>query len=562
MKRFFALFAALIGLLFGQIALAENIDSFDVDAVLGSDRVLDVTETIKYDFGNSSHHGIFRLIPETYQRNGAQYRLRLDFIGAALDGNPVESKVTYEGDNIRIRLGDPDRTITGSHVYTIHYATNRAVNDFPDDQQAELYWNVTGNGWEVPINASTFTLKGPSEPSKTICYTGVYGSTEQNCTQTASGQTLTFKSGPLGGYEGMTIAVRYPDSVIRAQSLSDKLANFIEDNLWLFFPVLVFVGMFVIWYKYGKDPRGRGTVIALYEEPRGLSPLEMSALQEENISPRAISATLVDLARRGYAKMKFEGDQEGGWFKKASKIYYVRGKEADSSLKEFERTIYNGIFEDGDEIDLSERNTTFYKSITKARAQAFAGLKQGGWYQNSPASVRAIWIGIAVGFGWLLYIVASANGALYAMSAVLSGFIIAGFGWQMPKVTREGAVVREEIEGFRRFLSVTETKRLEFTDAPSKKPEQFARFLPAAVTFGVEKQWAGQFADMQLPQPDYMQGHLNGWTAYNIASAVDRFHDSSASHLYAPPSSAGSGGSGFSGGGSGGGFGGGGGGSW
>ncbi|MCC7522423.1 DUF2207 domain-containing protein [Candidatus Uhrbacteria bacterium] len=542
---------------------AEAINAFNVSAKLGSDRSLVITETIEYDFGNSSRRGIFRLIPERYQRSGGAYRLNLQFLGATMDGGSVESSLSHEDGNLRIRLGSEDVYITGKHVYTISYRTDRAINDFPEEGVRELYWNVTGNGWEVPIKSASFDLEGPGEPSDLVCFTGYFGNPEQACEIVAAGSSIQAAAlRALSSGEGLTVAIRFPESVISPLSTSDRVWQFIQDNLWLFIPVLVFAIMYAIWWTHGRDPRGRGTVIPHYEEPSALSPMEMSALLDQSISSKAVTAAILDIARRGYAVLVFEGDQTGGWFKKKGKMILKKVKDADNGLKKFERTLYNGLFEDGDEVDISERNEGFYAELQRAREQVFEGLKEKKLFLRLPASIRTIWMVVAIIVAAFLFIFTIDLGELNMISSVLSGLIIGGFGWFMPKLTQAGAVLREEIEGFKRFLSVTETQRLAFTDAPEKKPEQFARFLPAAVAFGVENQWAGQFANMMLPAPSYMTGSVNGWNAANFANAADSFHSTTSSSMYAAPSSGGSGGSGFSGGGSGGGFGGGGGGSW
>ncbi len=119
------------------------------------------------------------------------------------------------------------------------------------------------------------------------------------------------------------------------------------------------------------------------------------------------------------------------------------------------------------------------------------------------------------------------------------------------------------MEGFKWFLSVTEKDRLAFHNAPKLKPEQFHAFLPAAIVFGVENQWAGQFKSLDVPPPDYATGAvLTNCNALNFANSLGTLNTAAAASAYAAPASAGSGGSGFGGGAAGGGGGGGGGGSW
>jgi uncharacterized membrane protein YgcG len=542
---------------------AETITDFHVEAKLDADRNLSITEYIDYDFGVLQKHGIYRDIPERYSRNGANFDLHFNFGNSLQDGKFATQKITREGEYRRIRVGDEDATITGKHEYTFAYSTIRAVNDFPADHEREIYWNVTGNAWPVSIAKAGIRIELPAPPTKVICFTGVYGSTAQDCDINTQGSTITIRArGPLAPGEGLTFAARLPDTAMREIGLSEQVVFFIQDNLWVFTPLIVLIAMFFFWWKYGRDPKGRGTIIAEYEEPEALPPGLQISLLEQHVPSKAISATLLDLARRGYAKVRFEGDpNEKGWFKPKAKIYYEKIKEP-VGLVAFERTIFDGVFSDGDSVDLSERHESFWQELQKARKQIFDDLREKKYFGADPSVIRFIWIGLAIGCIVIGFFLIPVFGELFIVSGILSGFIIMLFGWHMPRVTKEGAIMVERVEGFKKFLSVTEKDRLAFTDAPAKRPDQFARFLPAAVAFGVEDQWAEHFANLQLPKPSYVDGNVNSWSAASYAHAMSSFHHSSSSSMYSAPSSSGSGGSGFSGGGSGGGGGGGGGGSW
>ena len=135
----------------------------------------------------------------------------------------------------------------------------------------------------------------------------------------------------------------------------------------------------------------------------------------------------------------------------------------------------------------------------------------------------------------------------------------------MPRKTKKGAEAHEKILGFKWFLSVTEKDRLKFHNAPAKSPKEFEEFLPYAMVLGVEKEWAGQFADLYLTPPEWFAGSSS--SAFGALYMVNALHAMSANFgsvaVSRPGGGAGSGSSGFGGGGfSGGGFGGGGGGSW
>ncbi len=544
---------------------SEQVITFQTIATLKADRTLRVTEKIAYDFGKNEKHGIFRTIPTRYERSGGAYKLRLEIESVRMDEQSVPYVVESKSPDFYVRIGDPDKTITGIHMYEITYTTDRAVNFF--DGEAELYWNVTGHDWDVPIQNASLSIVGPegynANSEQAICFTGVYGSTEQDCEVFTQANTALFAgSRALNPGEGLTIAIRFPEGVIVAPTITERLMQIISDNWILGLPLVVFAYMFYTWRKKGKDPKGKGTVVPQYDPMRGLAPMEMMGLKNQSIDHKAITATMLDLARRGYMKIEFS-DKEGLFGKKKQDYAFLKQKEADNTLQSFERTILDGIFGGKDRVDLKDLKGTFYKDIAKAKEQAFKSLRTKKLFGKNPNTVRATYIVFAVvvaGFGfWFLPLFGFGGLSMFAL--IVSGIIIAVFGWFMPSKTKEGAVALEEVEGFKWFLSVTEKDRMSFHNAPQVRPEKFHEFLPYAIAFGVEAAWAKQFEGIDVPPPDYATG-ITSWNTMNFANSMHAFDAQAASTAFTPPSSAGSGGSGFSGGGGGGGFGGGGGGSW
>lgn len=533
----------------------ERITHFNVSATIGKDRKVTVEETIEYDFGDNQRHGIYRYIPTGYERNGAKYYLLLDLESVTQDGKPAKYEKSFGLDKVNIKIGDADKYLTGKHTYVIRYSSKRALNEFPTDDAIEWYWNVTGNGWEVPILASTLQLRGPAEEKDAICFTGIYGSTEKACAISQVKDVHEVRiTRPLEAGEGFTIAYRFPLNSVDPISTSDKIWFWLIDNAWAATPFVVFAIMYAIWFFKGRDPKGRGTIIAQYEEPRGMNALQMAGTLNESIPSRAVTALILDLARRGYLHVEYEGE-------KNKKMFLVKDREADSRMDQSEKDLFEGIFSGNDRVDTSKGVDDLYEAVEKSRSYTMTYLKELGIYPQNPGVVRGLWYTAAFIVPFLLVMGGTLLfGPFMIVSGIVSSIIMMIFAHFMPRVTREGAIVREEILGFKKFLSVTEEKRLAFSDAPEKKPEQFARFLPAAVAFGVEKKWANQFADMQVPAPSYIHGYNN----FNTNSFVNTVHamESDMAGSYSPPSTSGSGGSGFSGGGSGGGGGGGGGGSW
>jgi uncharacterized membrane protein len=146
--------------------------------------------------------------------------------------------------------------------------------------------------------------------------------------------------------------------------------------------------------------------------------------------------------------------------------------------------------------------------------------------------------------------------APFLIAAVLSGMIIAGFGWFMPARTVAGVKALAGVLGFENFLTHVEKDRMEKI---AQTPETFEKFLPYAMALGVEKKWVGAFKDIYTTPPSWYQGgyYGGGFQTLLFVNSLDMMTMRAGSVMASAPRS--SGGSGFGGGGSsGGGFGGGG----
>lgn len=547
----------------GLASAAEVIRDFSVTVKPDGGRRLVFEESIEYDFGEASRHGIFRYIPETYDRNGGTYNYHLEVIGVWRDGQAEPYAVSRSGGNVDIKIGDADRTITGAHVYVIRYATDRAINFF--DTHSELYWNVTGNGWQVPIEKVSidFGYLDAIQPEnvRTDCFTGVYGSTQKDCDVADGPNGAGFTSRRvLQPSEGLTVVWGFEGGQnFPAPTFWEKAKMLLADNFVLFLPFIVFAFMFWRWWTKGKDAK-LNTVIPEYEAPRKFTPAMVgAAMTSATVPDRTVTATIIDLARRGYLKIKF--GEKKGLFGTSQTFTFVKQVGDEAALRDYEKTVLIGLFKSGDEQSVDGlKDGKFYTTVSSFRNQVTKHINALKLFDKNPTLVRTGYIVAAAAVVFVGF--AMSGNALGSFSAVVSGIIVAVFGWVMPRRTSEGTQVLTDIEGFKWFLSVTEKDRMDFHNAPERTPEQFQALLPYAIVFGVENKWAAQFASMHLPPPDWATGNVSSMNTVLLASSLSSLHSAASSAAFSPPSSAGSGGSGFSGGGSGGGGGGGGGGSW
>jgi len=532
----------------------ERIRSFSTSIEIQKSGKIHVTEKILYDFNSNYRHGIYRDIPQiVYRENNNKYVLKYDRLSVTDEnGKHYRNSTSYLQEHLRLKIGDPDRTISGAHTYVISYEVSGALNYLTD--HTELYWNSTGDQWDVPIDSAQTTVVLPKNISgmhlKLACYTGSLGSSESSCTASSEANVETFNSKrPLLAKEGMTVVVGFPNGIV-ATLQAEKFIPFSERwygrliigavfLLALLWYIVYPVWIVVKWFRYGKDPRPfEGEVRAWFDPPktekgRALTPAETGSLIDERVDGRDVSAVFVDLARRGYLKME----------ERKKKDFYLMQTNTFSksdSLQPFEKKLLDELFKSEKVVQV--KTAKLYSLIQSIKSTVYTTMVEDGFFAKNPNNTRTFYIVVAL-LGLMTFNIQ------LALVCVL-------FGIHMAQKTQAGANAAAVARSLKNFLG-TQERQLTFQ---ASKQMMFERLLPFAVAFGVEKIWAERFKDIHLKQPAWYSG--TGTGAFNSAAFVSSLDSSlkSVSVAGQPPHS--SSGSGFSGGFSGGGGGGGGGGSW
>ncbi|WP_369796726.1 DUF2207 domain-containing protein [Cellulomonas sp. URHE0023] len=302
-------------------------------------------------------------------------------------------------------------------------------------------------------------------------------------------------------------------------------------------------------------------------------PGEMGTLIDEKADPVDVTATLVDLAVRGW--LRIEEVPRDNPNKKAKDWTLVQLKNRDGSLLPFEDMLLTEIFAGRTSVRLSDLKTTFAASMAKVQTGLYDEVTNRGWFRANPHSVRSTWrvAGVAlVILAGLLGILAfnvlsDVRGSLLVPIAIgIIGAAVFLMSSAAPARTADGTAALAQSMGFRRYLATAEANQLKFEEGE----DIFSRYLPYAIVFGLADRWARVFSELAaqgraVAQPGwYVGGYYPGSNIYwasAFASSLDRF-SSIATESISAPTPGSSGGSGFSGGFSGGGVGGGGGGGW
>lgn len=536
-----------------------TIQSFEVEVRVLPSGAISITETIKPRF-EGKYNGIFRLIPiEVRLPSGLNHSILLD-VRSVTDGagNSLEYKSSREGHFRKLKIWVPGAE-NAVRTVVIEYRVRNAL--LFEDEYDELYWNATGDEWPVPIESASARVWLPEGATgvRAQAFTGSYGSREQAARVEVDDRLVSVRAlRELGFREGLTVDVAWEPGVVDRPTMLDKAGFLIRSNMVLLFPVAVFLFMYNMWRRKGRDPE-LGSVSPQYEPPKGLTPAELGTLIDSSADMRDVTATIVDLAVRGFLSIEeIEKKQLFGLFsEKEFRFELERDWHAEGDLKPHERRLLDALFEGGSRrsVELSDLQNEFYRDLPGIKDRVFGHLMKRHYYRARPDKVKQAWIGGGIAASIAAFIglgVLSAAFGLSFAALVIAGLltlvIVITFGNLMPARTATGTRALEHALGFEEFLNRVEEDRFK---RMIKGPEQFERFLPFAMALGVEKKWAAAFADIYREPPQwYHGGDVRGFHPSLFVAELNDMSTRSAAAMSSSPRS--QGGSGFSGGGGGG----------
>ncbi|HEU0297956.1 MAG TPA: DUF2207 domain-containing protein, partial [Longimicrobium sp.] len=484
------------------------IRSFDTELRVSQDGTLDVTESLRLAF-HGRWNGIIRdLALDHHTAQGRREKLDVEVVSIT-DGR---------GERLRVEHGGADDSwlrrmkiwIPGAHdaerTLVIRYRVRNAIRFYfaadtvPDFD--ELYWNATGNDWTMPIERASarIVLPGGARPTRMAVYTGYEGSRERDAeidVDEMRGIVTFTTTDELDPGEGMTVAAGWPAGAVASRPTQAQYRRAEAMRLWpLGLPLLAFILALRAWRRKGRDPKAQSIAVG-YEPPDGMTPAEIGTLIDHEAEMHDITATLVDLAVRGYVGIEErESKHLLGLITSREYVFHLRKpREEWGALAEHERLFLDAFFrsavssgaawediratfaeaarvrERGGDFDheafgaqlaqagtratetvrLSELTNRFYKSLPGIRDAIYESLVRRGYYVHRPDQVKGSWVGMGIAvlvvglvaagfsaeqsFSWM------ATWAL-VLGAVASAIVLVVFGLVMPARTHAGARAR------------------------------------------------------------------------------------------------------------------------
>lgn len=592
------------------------IDSYDIFIEVNENNTFDVTEKLDVYY-REPRHGIKRNLPTrnkiVYPSNSKlkDRTVRARISNIEVEGAPYTAKSNLG--EMEVKIGDANKTITGSASYVIKYTYDWGKDGLEDID--EFYWNIIGTDWDAPIGDIDFSIRMPKgfEANKIGFTHGIGGSIfSDGVIYSVKDNTINGSyAGVLSANNALTIRVELPEGYFTSTGVDYGPGVY----LTYLIPAVILLIVVIMWMIYGRDERYVETV-EMYP-PEDINSAEAALILNGCVCNSDIMTLLYYLAGQGYILIE-EGEK-----KKLTRIIKLR--EYDG-VDDIERSFMKGLFSKPEIDDEGREYTTpnrleykFYTTLNaiskkmngkKFTSRYFAKNK----FQSGLASVLgylAFMAGILIPYylvdgstagliiagGILLFysifiiafsafdrfavrmvcyvfiilhmsIFLSTLGILSAdfstpffaigtLSGLMVFFIANSLARAMPRRTELGNEYYSKLRSLRKFMTSANNEQLEMLR--ESDPGYFFATIAFAVSFGIARRWLKRIRDIGIANPDWYRGYddrlLSPSELYSSISSISNTSSSS------PSSSSGSGGSG-GGGSSGGGGGGGGGSSW
>ncbi len=466
----------------GQVTRAGKVTSTTVQLELRQDGVLHVKEEVVFEGDAPSRD----LVDRTRYDDGSDRLYRV---------TGLKGDATLTGGTI---------TLKGTGNATLEYDVQGAVTPLADAQ--ELRWYAVG-AWSVPVEQAKVSVSGPATMQNLSCFAGPLSSAIA-CTEASmdhTGVTAEFGQQDLGAGEVLTVVVGYPTGATKGAPILERrfelsnafTLNAVTGGALAGLLLLLLGGLGLLYWTRGRDARVvghesgslSGVENGHFAPPDGVRPGQIGTLMDEQADVIDVTATIVDLAVRGYLRI----DEQPRQTYETPDWRLVRMPAAQvASLMPYERELYDAIFDGHDAVLLSELKGSFGTKLGKVREALYRDVVTQGWFARRPDTVRTRWTTIGVvltGLG-VLATVALAWFTTYGvlgLALIIAGAALAVGGQYMPAKTAKGAGALAHTLGFREYLAGADIGG----DVPvAQRVELFSRYLPYAVIFDSVDRWA------------------------------------------------------------------------
>jgi Predicted membrane protein (DUF2207) C-terminal domain/Predicted membrane protein (DUF2207) N-terminal domain len=508
--------AVVVGAVTASVAVAfggERMVQLWAAATIADDGSARITEVIDWDFGPHQQHGIVRDVPGL--RTSAPIEVSSPDAPDAVEVNAAGVP--------RIRVGNPDRTVSGLHRYVLTYTLDGVVRG------GRLAWNAVGTGWGAPVENAEVHVTAPTVLDGAGCTTGLQGSRDPCTIRAVEPGHLVAAVDGLDAHEGVTVSATTGAALGATPALpAPPVAVPPLQGVTPFVPGVLAAGVALLAAALASQPilragrervptvgvpvsvtpgrRARidlaelaGYVVPSPSLPAGLTPAQGGVLLAGHVLDRHKAAWLIDQAVTGVVDLVPDNTP-------AKELTLVRLQPGDRATARLLDIAFGG--RDRLTLGTSDRDFARMWEALGRDLSAWPG-SSGLW--DARADRRTQWVRVLGALAGVTGVALAILGGVLSARQTGLPLVLAGLGgalagagaaaavrgWELRVFTPGGSAAWLQVESLRQFLAQSAPAAVDEVIASGR----IGRYTPWAVALGEAERWSELASTMSVPAP-------------------------------------------------------------
>jgi hypothetical protein len=498
-------------------ACAQSVTSYSIKAQIKPDDTMDVYETIVVDFGPDGSPGFYRIIPLGSRIGKFRHQFHFKLVNAEEERGQSSYRQIIQEDSAIVEIGGTERLLKGLQVFKLHYVL-RQVIDF--SRGLTFQWDPVGEGLSMPMEALSVFIRTPFdarvESINSRALLQQNGQVEHLvCERDPEGISLQAKNIPPG--HSLLLSMDLPPNSVHAPNLSRQLGWFLAD-WWpaIVLPLLALLSLVAVLWTGRRIEETSHPIKALLRLRETLTPAELGTLLDDRCDLKDVTATLFDLAARGYLTIEEIESDNLASFSNRDYIFKRVPEKDESGLFEHEKLVMSALFspdqlEPNEDSRLSELKSSFFKFPSGVEAAVYRSLITKGQLFRMPSEITKSYLAGGAGLllaGLMLATAKESVAVALGIGLSLSGLITCFLAPSMPARTILGSRSFAQAKQLQHFLLTAQKSRIKaLFDGHGSA---FGRYLSYALVMGAADKLAESLHDVMWEMPNWYRPYYDG----------------------------------------------------
>lgn len=348
----YSIFLLFLSCLF-PVSANEKILNLVSDIYIHSDSSAVISETVVFEGAEYGGNNLSIQFPKMYHdTNGKIFPIKYELLQSFKNFEISPQRIGIPGYQWADFIGRKG-VVLSSDIYT--YNVQYKIENIVQLSNGKMYftWNVTKNYWQFPIMRAQVSVHLPAN----VVLGKLVGSADNiSVTHPASDQLVYKTLKPLKPYANFNIDLNWSTGVPYKPSITEHTSGN-RVALGLLIILLCYYLLIGIWEL--KNPE-KDYIVTFIKSPLNLSPATIRVLFKKRFDIKAISATIISMAIKGYLTIQEDNNNE---------FTLIQNEKCTSPLSFGETIVASHLFN-------SDKITRLTKTYSEDLEEATLGLEK------------------------------------------------------------------------------------------------------------------------------------------------------------------------------------------